>query len=393
VKKTVKKALSKSATSSRSAWIPILILFLGPFQILSPGYAKARSGLCSDLAESASDPARALVKDVIARTLNETRMHGLDYPGLMRAVETIAKRDPTFRELSKLFDERRFTFAVDMHGTDRKLVLQDGIKNQFQTGTSGGAVSDERRNFVESEYLRIPYEDYIHQPVDLKPKSMYLCPLPGTGFKHPYTLYSEESYGKGPRGDTWLLKLDSIEHNTLFMVGDSLDRALVQRDLAGDDTFFFPNFENHMTGSDAMDHLLPLDWLKASIPFYYEQVANFREFRFVGTDHHQRLYDELKAEMGIVTTKMDVRLNHSTPDFDEAFFKRFPELKPFENLFMSPQGNYSEGLYYGRLGSENIAGLIFHETPPTPAEWEILKRKHIKVYDGRGGVLKEVPYP
>jgi hypothetical protein len=324
--------------------------------------------------------------------LSETRKHGFDYPGFQKAVETIAKRDPVFRELLTLFDQRKVTFAIDMHGTDRLAVMNEGIKNQFQTGTSGGAISAERRNYVESEYLRIPYSEYVQLPPELKPKSMYLSPLPGTGLNHPYTLYSEESYGKGAVGDTWLLKLDQIEDHTLYLVGDSLDRALVQRELSSDDTFFYPAFDLHMDGENPMDYLLPLQWLKTSIPFYYEQVAKNREFRFVSTDRHRQLYEEIKEEIGHVPTRIDIRLNHSTPTFDEAFFKRFPELKPYQNLLMSPQGNYCEGLYYGRLGPEKIAGLIFRSNPPTPAEWRRLNELGIKVYDGRDGQPREVRF-
>ena len=369
-------------------FLPILVTLT----LLSsvPTQAKARNGVCSDLAESSSDPGRALVKDTLARTLNEMRKHGFDYPALQSAVDEIAKRDPVFRELAHLFDQRKFTFAIDMHGTDRLSVLNEGIKNQFQTGTSGGALSEERRNFVESEYLRIPYADYVQMPAELKPKSMYLSPLPGLGFKHPYTLYAEESYGKGAVGDTWLMNLDKIEHNTLYLVGDSLDRALVQRDLAADDLFFYPNFDLHMDGSDPMDYLLPLQWLKTSIPFYYEQVALHREFRFVSTDRHKQLYEEMKEEMGHVSTRIDIRLNHATPTFDETFFKRFPELKPYQNLFMAPQGNYCEGLYYGRLRPEKIAGLIYRSNPPSEAEWKRLKALGIRVYDGTGGQIREV---
>ena len=359
---------------------------------LAPAQAKGRNGVCSGLAEAASDPGRALVQETLTRTVNGTRKHGFDYPGLQNAVEAIAKRDPVFQELTKLFDQRNYTFAVDMHGTDRLAVLRDGIKNQFQTGTSGGALSEERRNFVESEYLQIPYREYVQMSADLKPKSMYLSPLPGSGLKHPYTLYAEESYGQGAVGDTWLMKLDQIEPNTLYLVGDSLDRALVQRELAADDLFFYPNFDLHMDGSDPMDYLLPLQWLKTTIPFYYEQVARSREFRFVSTDRHQQLHEEMKKELGHVTTRLDIRLNHATPTFDEAFFNRFPELKAYSNLFMAPQGNYCEGLYYGKLGPEKIAGLIYRSNPPSEAEWKMLNALGIQVYDGSGSQVRAVQH-
>ena len=363
------------------------------FFLWFPFLAEASS--CRDLSVSDDQAAKSWVQKIINNTRAESSRHQIPFQPYLNAIDEISKRDPVFARISTLFDQRKFTFAIDVPKAERRMdILKQGIMNQFQTNTSEGVVNFEMRNFVESRYVRMSDAEYETVAVDLKPKSMYLVPDLESGVRSTFTHYSERSFMQGSVGDTWVLDLDQIESNTVFVIGDTLDRALIERDLVDNPKTYSLDYSKKMDGSTSLDYLLPLAWVKATIPFYYERMLNRNEMRFVDPASQKEKYEELKKEYGAVPMWLETRITTSRPNFDEAFYQKFPELKRYDSdLMPSPYGNYSEGLYFGPLGPKKIKALIFHETPPSSEEFKELKRLGIKIYDSRTGTPVEWSEP
>ncbi len=357
--------------------------------LLFPIWAEASS--CRDLSVSDDHTAKAWVQRISANTRTESEYHHIPFKPYLQAIDEISKRDPIFARINDLFSQRKFTFAVDIPKSSHRMdVLKQGILNQYQTETSEGVVNFEKRNFVESRYVRMSDTEYEGVPVELKPKSMYLVPDLQAGVNFTFTQFSERRFMEGSVGDTWVLDLDRIESNTLFVTGDTLDRALIERDLVDNFKTFTLDYSKKMDGSSSLDYLLPLDWVKATIPFYYERMLNRNEMRYVDPATQKQMYEDYKKEMGVVPLWMESRIITSRPQFDDAFYQKFPELKRYDqNLMGRPYGNYSEGLYFGPLSPDKIKALIFHDTPPSSSELRELRRLGIKIYDARSGAPRE----
>ena len=365
--------------------IGFLLLFFA-----SPAFAENCSERFQSLLEhsfsgpQAKDEGQVLVAKIRAQTLKETAEHHLPFLDLIHSVDQVALRDPTFKKINEMFEKKQFTFAVDQNSKSRLDILKNGILNQYETTTSAGVVSPEKRNFVESLYLRMDEASYEKMPAEIKPKSMYLVPDLESNIKLAPTHYSVDPFTHKRVGDTWILDLKQIEKNTVFVVGDSLDRALIEGDLLDDPKWFTLNHSATLSGAHGVDHLLPLEWIKTSTPFYYEQVKSQNKLRFVDPKVFEAYYNKIKEEEGVMPQWQEAFSNTSQPNFDEKFMKKFPEFKNYDDkVLMRPYGNYVEGLYFGKLPSKKIKAMIFHETPPTPEEMKEFQRLGIQVIDGR----------
>jgi hypothetical protein len=366
--------------------IGFLLLFIS-----SPVFAESCPERFNSLLEHSfsgpqkQDEGQVLVEKIRTQTLKETAEHHLPFKELIHSVDEIALRDPTFKKINEMFEKKQFTFAVDQNSKNRLDILKNGILNQHETATSAGVVSPEKRNFVESLYLRMDEATYEKMPAEIKPKSMYLVPELESNIKLVPTHYSVNPFSHKRVGDTWILDLKQIEKNTVFVVGDSLDRALIEGDLLDDPKWFTLNHSATLSGAQGVDHLLPLEWIKTSTPFYYEQVKSQNKLRFVDPKVFEAHYNKIKEEEGIVPMWQEVMMNTSQPKFEKNFMKKFPELSKYDDkVFMRPYGNYVEGLYFGKLPPKKIKAMIFHETPPTPEEMKEFERLGIQVIDGRG---------
>ena len=330
------------------------------------------------------DEGQALVEKIKANTLKESAEHKINIQEYMKAIDQIALRDPEFKKITEMFEKREFTFAVDQSSEGRLGILKKGILNQYETKSSGGVLAPDKRNFVEARYLRMEPAQYKKLPKQIKPKSMYLVPDLNSKIKLAPTHYIESGSPAVRTGDTWILDLNKIEKNTVFVTGDSLDRGIIEGDLYDDIKQLDINPKSTLDGTHVVDYLLPLDWLKTTVPFYYEQVKSENLFRFVDPKVFKDYYKAQIKTHGHFPQWQEIIHNSSRPEFNKAFFKKFPELKKFEDdQLLLPYGNYSEGLYFGKLPPQKIKALIYHERPPSEKEMKELKKLGIQVIDGR----------
>ncbi len=338
----------------------------------------------SEAASVPGDPGETLVERVAAYTREASLRYRLGYADYLEAIDGIAKRDPHFARLVRMFDQGHYTFAIDQANGVRRQILEGGFLNQHQTGTSAGAVrGDGGRDQVEAMYLRMPIREYRKLPAGWKPKSMYLIPREESGIHWEPTHYSNDPEESRRTGDTWVLRRPAIEKNTLFLIGDSFDRALIEGDLSDNIKAFDIRPGKKLDSRSPIGHLLPLAWVKSSVPHYYEQVKTRNLLRFVDPADFKAYYEAQKAAGTPLPLWREVREETSSPDFSEAFFREFPELRKFEKLLLRPFGNYSEGLYFGKLDASRVEAMIYHDRPPSLEEWVAFQRLGIRVIDGR----------
>ena len=55
----------------------------------------------------------------------------------------------------------------------------------------------------------------------------------------------------------------------------------------------------------------------------------------------------------------------------------------FEKLLVRPYGNYSEGMYFGKLDASKVEALIYHDRPPSEEEQVLLKKLGIRVIQAK----------
>lgn len=304
-------------------------------------------------------------------------------------LDRIAKHDPVMAKLVKMLQTKQYTFAIDRSAKIRMDILkQNEFLNIHQAKRSSGAYDPKQRSQVEAEYIGLSLQEYDRLANSNKPKSMYLVPELSTGIELTPTIYAQDATTKEYNGDTWIFSLDKIEQNTSFVVGDSYNRALIERDFADDFKQMTIAPDSHFKKDNILDYALPLNLLQTAMPFYYEQIKTTNKFRFVDADssEYKKPFEDLKNEMdGVLTDWQYNLLNNLQPNFNDDLLTKFPELKPFQNSFLfRPYGNYVEGLYYGPLAvARKVKTLIFRSNPPTAEEMMKFEELGIQVIDGR----------
>ena len=134
-----------------------------------------------------------------------------------------------------------------------------------------------------------------------------------------------------------------------------------------------------------------LTMLQRAIPAYWIVSRSRRILLFVAGDSLDRavIEGDLVDDIKQFTINQQARLkgnnvveNSYRPEFNEAFFAQYPELKPFESTqLLRPYGNYVEGLYFGRLPPKKIKAMVYHGRPPSEEEMRILRERGIEVID------------
>ncbi len=331
------------------------------------------------------DQAKILVQQIIQNTKLKSAQNGLHFEEQIKLIDQISQRDPVFKKLVEMIDQKNFTFAIDSSKESRLEILRNGFKNQHQIESSNGVFNPEGRNIIEARYLRMEPSEYEKISASIKPKSMYLVPEKKSGINIHPTHYSMDIYAKSRIGDTWVLKLDSIQDNTVLTIGDSLDRAMIEGELVADLKWMTILPDKKLSDKLAVDYLIPLEWVKTSVPYYYQQVSKENKLRFVDPMNNKLWYQARKQKGEHIPTWLDMVQNSSRPKFDRKFFERFPELNKLESeQLFKPYGNYVEGLHFGELPPTKIKTLIYHSNPPSPEELKILNQLGIEVIDGRG---------
>ncbi|MCK6548537.1 hypothetical protein L6R52_22005, partial [Myxococcota bacterium] len=332
---------------------------------------------------------RALAAEQAARVRAAVDAHGLPVAAFLDAIRTIAKRDATFARILRVFDEGHYTFSMDRSPDVRMKILESGgFKNLYEARSSAGVQDFRQRAFIEAAYLGQTPEAYAAMPDALKMKSLYLTPEPSAGIELVPTVYFDDLETKQNLGDTWVFDRAAIAPNTLFLAGDSYNRALLERDLVGDWKQFEIDPDAKLKGDHVGDFLLPLEWVATLVPYYFQQVEAENRWRF--TNHEdpkiqaRHAPDVVDGEEYPLADWQKTMIDLNTPDFDAAFFARFPELEPFaSSMLMRTFGNYAEGDYFGELSTQQVKALIFRASPPSAAERAALEARGIELIDGR----------
>jgi len=124
--------------------------------------------------------------------------------------------------LAKMVDASDFTMRI--RSDDLVKVLNDGyFKNQFETGTSGGALSPHHRKRLENEMFGVPMSNGKNMTDADRPVYGMFCPKYEdnvTPIQDYYTHGPGSWYGDGV---TVILKKESVLRNATMTLGDSLD--------------------------------------------------------------------------------------------------------------------------------------------------------------------------
>lgn len=339
-----------------------------------------------DIAAVAQTPEQ-FVAQVAERTRLGMKQSGIAVEDYLATIQKIGTRDETFAKMLSVFAQRQYSFAIDRSPKVRMKVLQDGFKNIHEAGDSSGAYRPDARVAVESAYLGMKKNKYKALPDSLKSKSMYLVPTPESGIDLMPTLYICEPLSGKAIGDTWVFDLAAIEKNTLFVLGDSLDRMLIG------EGFDYPGMgilqKNAKVSGESFNHyLLPLNWLPTIIPYFAKQVSAGK-WQIVDekSKEYQRRFTPEPGDPEL-TDALRMQINNFLPDFDETYFASYPELQSYlEGQFLTlPYQNYVEGLYFGQLPAEGkVKALIYRSQPPTAAEKTAFAKAGIQLIDGRKG--------
>lgn len=267
-----------------------------------------------------------LVTQQSARYQTNSEKYGFRDKEYLKDIERISKRDPYFRKISRVFEEKQYTFAVDQSPDIRSQILEHGFLNVHQTNNSAGVSNVKYRSIVESQYLGMDFESYDKLPKDLKPKSMYLVPTVESGIDLVPTLYHRDTSTQTSFADTWIFDLDKIKSNVLFVIGDSFDRLAISR---FDIPYTFGTIYDDATisGDKILDYLLPLSMLKMSVPYFYHEVkkSNKLQFRDVFSDEFRQKKQELYDTYQNVKSQF-YAIDFTYPELDMDFFNKFPEL-------------------------------------------------------------------
>lgn len=124
--------------------------------------------------------------------------------------------------LAKMVDASDFTMRI--RSDDLVKVLNDGyFKNQFETGTSGGALSPHHRKRLENEMFGVPMSNGKNMTDADRPVYGMFCPKYEdnvTPIQDYYTHGPGSWYGDGV---TVVLKKEAVFQNATMTLGDSLD--------------------------------------------------------------------------------------------------------------------------------------------------------------------------
>lgn len=343
---------------------------------------------CTNILSSSN--VKNFVSEVKDRSLRDLSAISQNIVRFTEAIERIAQRDRTFEKLLSMIKRHQYTFAMDRTPNRRMQILEHGFSNLHQTGTSLGVPRVNERTIIESNYFGIKPEDYLKIDNVLKPKSMYLIPTKESGFDWLPTIYATNSKTNKVTNDTWVFDLSAISDQTLFVVGDSYNRALIEGQLMADQSELNIKPDAKFSGMDPVNYLLPLESLSTSIPFFYQQILSQNLLRFVDptSAEYLRPLEELKKDFEDVGMRLQdwqiLMMDDMQPNFDSSFFDKFPELIDFKNFLFKPRGNYVEGLFIGALPAVGkVSALIYRDTPPSPEEMRKFTEANIKVIDGR----------
>lgn len=133
--------------------------------------------------------------------------------------------------LTKILDASDFTMHINSYNLEK--VLDGGyFKNQFETGSSGGALNPDKRRRLENKMFNVPKDNTNGMSDSDRPVYGMFCPKYPSG-KAKADMSDVEKrtaiyYNNGPgswygNGVTVVLKKEKVVNNATMTLGDSLD--------------------------------------------------------------------------------------------------------------------------------------------------------------------------
>ncbi len=268
-----------------------------------------------------------------------------------------------------LLQKEELEIAMAAPSKNRELIAEKGFSNFRESGHSEGATGS--REIVESDYAGMDINDYEKLDPALKPKYAYVAPKQGSGLKEPEGV---ASYGD----DKFIFDLEKIRDQITFTVGDSLNRHYLYHGLTS---------ESHK--ADSWDQrFMPWNFRELAAPAIAESVEKSKKLG-IEMDTFVMTADEFNAEYPPQAAKHFITM--TTAPNDQTPVKWAPMeigVNPPSDWsqYKIPWGSsldYIEIQIWDRINLDAVKAFEYTKTPPTGKFLAELKRRGIKIIDGR----------
>lgn len=276
----------------------------------------------------------ALIKDATAvvhqtQELTDQLFSTSGYSDLATLKKTIEEKgNDDLKNMLTKFENEDFEFAIARPENARWWIPRVGFHNQHVTGSSRGYRGTNGRNAVEATRLSVTTAEYENQDNNLKPKYGYLRAKIGDRLTSPYVHYGT---------DFFLLKKENLRERTTWTAGDSLNPA----------SSFAPQWTRGISTT-------PQNWDHLFTPWSHRTLlAPFM------TSSHVNVTGERSAKIGSEASQL--QRSH-------------------------PNNEYIELQFWGPVTLDDVHTFIFQREPPSGEFLRELKKKKIKIYDGRNNL-------
>lgn len=274
----------------------------------------------------------ALIKDATAvvhqtQELTDQLFSTSGYSDLATLKKTIEEKgNDDLKNMLTKFENEDFEFAIARPENARWWIPRVGFHNQHVTGTSRGYTGSKGRNAVEATRLGVTTAEYENQDNNLKPKYGYLRARIDDQLPSAHVHYGT---------DLFLLKKENLRNRTTWTAGDSLNPAAA----------FAPQWGRGISSS-------PTNWDHLFTPWSHRAIlAPFMD----------------SAQANIAYSKIQSYISAEAP----------PVTRSLDNY------EYIELQFWGPVTLDDVHGFIFQREPPSGEFLQELKKRKIKIYDGR----------
>jgi hypothetical protein len=298
------------------------------------------------------EAARTLVANQEKRLAGSFATSGFSDDAQLRAA--INSAGGHYKELLDAFDQGKVEFAMNRPEGARWWVPKVGFENQRNTGSSGGTMNPNYRDEVEAKLTGTKASLYKTFDNELKPEYGYLRPTPDFGLKQSE---AAAQYGS----DIYIFKKDRVRDRLTWTTGDSF------------------GIENLV--SNEAENPVAKSWQGFFIPWKYRSLL---------VPEVESLVE--KQNLGFEAGGMSSALDMSTPTL--AGLGRLKAMiwppsrdsippKPLEPFTSKGARGYIELQYFGPLGLDDVEIFQFQKTPPSGEFLDELRKRKIKIRDGR----------
>jgi len=267
-----------------------------------------------------------------------------------------------YKKLLDAFDQGEVEFAMNRPEGARWWVPKVGFENQRNTGTSKGMMNPDYRDEVEAKLIGTRASVYKTFDNELKPEYGYLRPAPSFGVKQ-----SEAAARYGD--DIYIFKKERVQDRLAWTAGDSFGAV----DQVADDA------ENPVA-NNWQGYFIPWKYRSLLVP-EVEPTIEKTGFGFEAGSRYDRSYFSSDADITSMEdwSKKEKMEKAAFKAAFDAHLKGTP-LEPFKSV---EAHRYIELQYFGPLGLDDVETFQFQKTPPSGDFLDELRKRKIKIRDGR----------